>query len=519
VAELEARTGVQGPGPVQDAPQAGSLFAALTSGAALMVLTRFTMRSLGLVSAAILARLLRPEDFGLVAIALSLIGGLEALSVFGTNLAIIREGEAGRELYDTAWTVEVLRGLFLAGALVLLAAPAAGFFGEPRVRPLLMAVALAAVIQGVENVGVVDFTKSLRFKMEFALFLGAKAASFVVVVAAAFALRDHWALVLGYLAQRAARTTLSYVMHPYRPRLSLAAWRRLFSFTGWMWAYNLVAFANTQGLILVGARLVDPRVLGFLKVGSEVGSLPLSEIQAPMLRVLFPGFSRVGDDRGRLTRLFSDAFATMLLVQTAISVGLALAADPFVRFVYGGEWRDMAPLVALVALSTLFQLPGTLTENSLLASGRIRLFCALFTGSALVRVPALALGLAFGGLAGAGWAMLGSYVIDAAIFGLALNRLCQAGPAPLAGAWRTAASAAAMCAAVEGLRAIMPSGDGTASAGAELAAIVLAGGAAFAACQGALWRLCGSPDGPEANLLRFVRAQAPGLAGGGTRRA
>ena len=513
MAEFEA--GAHGRSPVRDDSQ--SLFAPLASGAMLMVLTRFMMRAIGLVSAAILARLLSPQDFGLVAIALSLIGGLEAFTVFGTNLAIIRERETGRELYDTAWTIELLRGLFLAGALILLAAPAAAFFGEPRVQPLMIAVALAALIQGVENVGVVDFTKSLRFKKEFTLFFGAKVASFVVVVAAAVVLRDQWALVLGYLAQRATRTILSYVMHPYRPRPSLAAWRHILSFSGWMWAYSLVGFTNTQGLILVAGRLVDPRTLGFLKVGSEVGSLPSSEIQAPMFRVLFPGLSLVGDDPARFARLFSDALATMLLMQTAISLGFALAADPFVRFLYGDEWRDMAPLVALVALSTLFQLPGSLAENSLLASGRIRLFCALFTASAAVRVPALAVGLAFGGLTGAGWATFGSYVVDAAIFGVALSRLYGAGFARPAGAWRTVAAAAVMCGAVEGLHRILP--PGSTGAAAELAAIILLGGAAFVACQAGLWQLCGCPEGPEANLVRFGRVQALRLLGSRVRRA
>jgi O-antigen/teichoic acid export membrane protein len=463
------------------------------------------MRLLGLVSASILARVLTPEDFGLVGIAISLIASLEAFTTFGTNLVITRERMPTRDLYDTAWTIEFMRGILIALFLIVVARPAAVFFGDPRVEPVIYAISLGALIQAGENVGIVDFMKGLHFDREFRLFLLTKVIAFVVTICAALILRNHWALVLGYLAYRGGRTALSYAMHPFRPRLSLRARHELLGFSCWVWFYSLIGFANGQGQTLLAGKLLDARGLGFFRVGAEVGALPATEIQGPMLRVLFPGLSRIGNEPERFAQLFLDAFRMILLIQVGLSVGLALAAEPFVRVIYGDAWAGMAPLVALVSLATLFQSSACIAEPMLVAAGRLKLFTVIVFTSMAVRLPLLALGLHFWGLTGAGWSLVAASVFEAAlttvltvrVLGLALGAL-------VAGIWRCALAAAAMAAAVSGLATAWAHPEGVLGQAALLVSLVFVGGTVFAACQAALWLMAGKPDGAEAHLARFL---------------
>src|SRR5215469_11841367 len=146
----------------------------IAKSAAWMVGSRMAIRAIGLVSTVILARLLRPEDFGLVAMVMALVTTMEVFGNFSFDLALIRDAEAARDHYDTVWTMSILRGALVAGGLVALAWPAAAFFGDPRVQPIIYWVAGGMFLEGWQNVGTVDFRKELTFHREFAFQILAK---------------------------------------------------------------------------------------------------------------------------------------------------------------------------------------------------------------------------------------------------------------------------------------------------------------------------------------------------------
>ncbi|HEY6260632.1 MAG TPA: oligosaccharide flippase family protein, partial [Nitrospiraceae bacterium] len=161
-------------------------------GAGWMVMLRMANRVLGVISFCILARILVPEDFGLVALAGSLGGLLEIISEFSVELALIRASQNDRRLYDSAWTIKIVRGLAVSVVLVLLASTIARFFDEPRIEAVVYFLALAGFILSFENIGVVEFRKSLAFEKEFTyLFLG-RCISTVVTVVLALMWRNYW---------------------------------------------------------------------------------------------------------------------------------------------------------------------------------------------------------------------------------------------------------------------------------------------------------------------------------------
>src|SRR5262245_61096532 len=236
-------TGVAATAPDGKPPiAAGEVERRMAKGALWMVLARTTDRSMGLVSTAILARLLVADDFGLVAMATAVLALLELIASFGFDVALIQNTNASRQQYDTAWTFNVFLGASIGLLLLLLAVPAAHFYNEPRLTGILSCLALAAAVQGFENFGVVAFRKALNFNNDFALLFSKRLATFSVTIPIAFALRNYWALVAGILVGRIASVGLTYWLHPYRPRFSLAGGSALLHFGKWLVVGNVYYF-------------------------------------------------------------------------------------------------------------------------------------------------------------------------------------------------------------------------------------------------------------------------------------
>ena len=200
-----------------------SIRTSMAKGAVWMVTFKTLERSLGLISMLVLARVLTPADFGLVAMATSLIALLELFSAFGLDTALIQHANAQRVHYDTAWTLNVLAGCTIALVMLALAWPASQFYREPRLTAVIAALSFGAAVQGCENVGVVAFRKEMRFDREFRFLLTKKILAFCTTVPLALWLHNYWALVAGTIMGRVGGVTLSYILHPFRPRLSLAA--------------------------------------------------------------------------------------------------------------------------------------------------------------------------------------------------------------------------------------------------------------------------------------------------------
>ena len=168
-----------------------SLEQKIAVGIAWMTTSRATVRVLGLVSTVVLARLLVPADFGLVAMATAVAAGLELLTLFGFDHALVQRREISREHYDSAWTLNLLLGVGLAIALAAVAVPVAAFYSEPRLQAVMYVLSAKYVIDNTTNPGVVDFRRNINFRPEFVMQVGPKLAGVLVTIPLAFWLRDY----------------------------------------------------------------------------------------------------------------------------------------------------------------------------------------------------------------------------------------------------------------------------------------------------------------------------------------
>ncbi len=296
-----------------------------------MVAVNVFQKLLGLVSTLILARLLPPADFGLVAMATVLVGFLQVLTQFGFDAALIQKQDVTRKHFDTAWTYNILFSLISGVILALLASPAAKYYDDPRIFDIVVVLALSTALYGFQNIGVIKFRKELEFRREFFFYTSIKSLSFIVTVSLAFLTRSYWALVLGSLTISIVTVVLSFVCSGYRPRLSFAKTHELFSFSIWMFLNNVLLFARTRGADLIVGRILGPRSLGLFTIGYEISNLPTTELIAPINRAILPGYAKIAADRFRLRAAFCNVIAVVAMVALPSAVGIAVVADPGIR--------------------------------------------------------------------------------------------------------------------------------------------------------------------------------------------
>lgn len=381
-------------------------------GAFWMVLFKLVERSIGLVSTIILARVLLPADFGLVAMATSIIAVLELLGAFNFDVALIQNADAERRHYDTAWTFNVLFGMACAALLIGISSTAATFYNEPHLQPVMCWLALTTLVGGFENIGVVAFRKNMQFDKEFRFLLAKKLIAFSVTVTLALLLRSYWALVAGMLTSRIAGVSISYLSQPYRPKLSLAARGELFHFSSWLMLTNILSFMVHRSSDFIVGKMVGPRGLGLYNLAYEISNLPTTELVAPINRAVFPGYARLASDLDALKKSFVEVAGMIAVFAVPAGVGLAAVAQPLVAVMLGDKWVDAVPLIQILAF---YGVIGALQSNTgpvFMAQGKPRLLTLTSAVHVAILMPLMVWGLSSAGVLGAAWAYLASALIN-----------------------------------------------------------------------------------------------------------
>lgn len=479
----------------------------MTHGAVWMVLFKAIDRPLGLISTFILARLLLPADFGIVAMAMSVIAVIELATSFSFDAALVQKPKLRRDHYDSAWTMNVLVAVSCAAATIALAPAAASYYAEPRLTAVMGTLAIGWLAWGFENVGVVDFRRELNFRREFWFLASKRLISFAVTVAAALVFRSYWALVVGMVSGRVVGVLLSYAMHPFRPRPSLAASRELFSFSGWMLATNLVAAAVSRLPHFVLGRTYGAQALGAYTVGAEFAQIANSELAAPINRALFPGFSRLAERPEEFRRACVGATTVMLLLVLPASLGIAAVADPVVRVLLGDRWGAAVPVIQVLAISGALSAVVSNNASAYLAIGRPHLVTAILLCRLVVMVPLLYVAARRGDFIAIAYAEMIAVVASLLFSYPVLLRQLKLSPLDyLAALWRPLCASIAMGLTVHAAITWIGTDGSAPGALIQLAAGVPLGIALYVSLVFGLWIASGRPESAE--LLVAKRAYA-----------
>lgn len=476
---------------------------------------RMATRVLGLVSTFILVRILSPDDFGLVALATSFAQAIDWLASIGVNEALIREEKLDRALYDTGFTLNLIRGGVMAVAIAAEALPVAAFFHDERLAQILFVLAFSTFLMAIENVGTVDFRRELAFHKDFQLSVIPRATSIVVAIAVAVIWQSYWALIAGILTYRVLRVVLSYLLHPYRPRLGLSAWRQIFGFSFWSWVCSVVMMVRDRVDTVVIGRLSGPAQVGVYSVGWEIGALTSTELVEPLTAALFAGFSAARRGGTDISDGYFRAVSATFLLTLPLGLGLSMLAAPIVQLGLGERWIEAVPLVQIFAIVCTARVIAYLSTVLLNAHGMLRVQVVILAAGLVVRTALLLVLVAPLGLMGAALAATACTAVEEVLYLIVTFRRFRLRAMDLLrGTWRCVLASAAMTAVLlaQGI-AWAPSPPGSAGAALVIGEGVATGAIAYVAVLLAAWWLSGQPRGAETTFLDILSSMLRHLCG------
>jgi len=467
---------------------------------------RWTDRLLGTLSTVILARLLIPEDFGLVAMAMVAVGFFDVLLDLGVGAALIQHDHAGREEFSTAWTLRLAQCVVTALLLVALAPVVADYYDDPRVIDVLRVAAITVIVGGLENIGTVSFQRNMELGRDFQFVVFKRLVKVACTVGLAIAMRSYWALILGSLVSRLMGVGASYWMSRFRPHLTLSRISSIWTFSQWSLLTGIARYLNGAIPRLVLGGRANAAALGTYSVGEDIAMLPTSELLAPLGRVMFPAFAAAKNSQGELLRLVTLAQAVQALLAIPLSLGVVLVADDAIPLILGQQWTSAVPIAQIVALTGVASALGYSPGYMLTVTGRMHVLCGYTWAKTLLLV--LLILLVFRGADAERIAMAG--LVTSVIGLVALQAIAWKALPGFGGVrfwsqtWRPLVSAALMTLAVSAVSVALVDIERL----PRLIAKVGAGVSVYGLSTLVLWLAAGKPLGAESYLLKWALVRA-----------
>lgn len=389
----------------------GILGRSMISGAAWTTGTFAYRYALRLLSTVIVTRLLMPEAYGLMSLAMIFVTGLALLSDIGIAPSVIqsKRGE-DEDFLRTAWTIKVLRGLFLGLMGCAIAWPAALIYDEPRLFGLICALSMVPVLDGFMSMTQLIYERRIKLKALNLIEIASATFATALTIFFAWQLETVWALVIGTLGGAGLRTICTYLfLPPFAHRLS---WNRrdaieILTFGGWILLATAAAFVATPGLVLIQGALVSITVLGFITLANTLAWAMGELISLILAKVLFPAMAEIARERPEELR------AKVYKVLTIVYVGflplfllLALAAQPLIDLLYDERYAVVGDFLAIMSINSALMIMVAPYGNVILAKGDARLHFQLVAVAASLRIISLVAGFyiadAFGMIIGIG---------------------------------------------------------------------------------------------------------------------
>lgn len=464
---------------------------------------RIVSNLLGAGAILILARLLTPEDFGIVAIATAVLTIVQSSTDLSLNNALIQNERLERSHVDTAWTMALLRAIIIIAFFAIASWPLAVLYSNSELVAVFIVSGITGALIGFQNPRIWLATKEMRFAPLAIVQFSQKAVAIGFGIALALAFQSYWAIIVGNLIGAVFAWAISYVLVPYLPRLSLEKFREIWAFSGWMFFNQLLETVNWRVDQLIIGLVVPKGQLGIYAVADNLAVIPTRESIQPIRHALFPGLANLSQDVKRLARSHLLAQSSIAMLIAPLGVGLALVAEPAVAIALGSQWDAAVPFVEICAI---YYALGTFTMGLspvAMAMGRTKLLSIRQVIAVFIKIPLIVGGLITGGLIGAALGRLVSEFIVVMIEFVFLRHLLEI---PLLKQLKhhalTLAGLFVMVLAVVGTDWLLTgSGIGVLP---ELGVLMLVGGAAYFTAILFAWRLAGRIEGPVTELMKVA---------------
>ncbi len=375
--------------PKRDKNNLSQLKSHIAKGAAWVIGARLLARIFAVANIAVLARLLTPADFGVVAAAWTALALLTSFTAFEFDAVLVQKESISKGDYNTAFTLNLLFASIVTLLAVAFSGYIAKFFEDSRIHAVVAALAFTVLARGLLNTGLVEFRRNLKFLPEFLMEIVPSLVAILVTILTAYVWRSYWALVAGAVSGSTTGLILSYVIHPLRPRLSLKRAQSFFNFSKWVVLNNFLNYMDTRLADAIIAKSLGTVQLGLFRMGSQVAALATTELAAPVNRVLFPGYAKVAGDPQALKRTYLKSFSILVYLGLPAAIGIMAVAQPLVEVLLGSKWTHAVPVIKIMALHGALSILSTNDYAVYMAKGHPRTILLLYIPFVILLLPLL----------------------------------------------------------------------------------------------------------------------------------
>lgn len=352
---------------------------------------------LNLITISILAHILVPENFGLVALAAVTMDYLSIFSDLGLGAALIQRKHSVEESANTAFVMNFLAGILLTIITFIIAPLAADFFRDEQVTTVLRWLGLTFFLASFGSVHNVLLQRELDFKKKIIPDLGNSIIKAIVSIVLALSGFGVWALVIGQLAGTGISSVLLWVVLPWRPRFrwNSGIAKELFRYGFSIMGSNALSIWEDSFDYLVIGRIYNSALLGIYTIAYRLPQMLVINILWVMTAVIFPAFSSLQDEKDALRKMFLSIVRYVELLVTPICIGMLVAADPIIRVAFGEQWIASIPVLRVLSIYALVISIGYHVGDIYKAIGRPDILIKLAIPIFIIRIIALWIGAQF----------------------------------------------------------------------------------------------------------------------------
>ena len=393
------------------ATSTGSMSGTVARGASWSAIGKIGGQLTQVAAGIVLARLLTPADFGLLASVYIVTGFSVLFFELGVASALVQLRDLNEEDLATGFWINAIAGVIFTGLLAAAGPLVADVFNQPALRVLTPIAALTFGLSfGVAHRALLQ--RQLRYKELSLIALGTTVVGYVVSVALALAGAGYYALAIGPVVASGLTSVFYWIAFPWRPKhfICRASLPRLWRFSGGLFAFNVVNYAGRNADNALIGRYLGVAELGFYSRAYNLMLLPVQQVSSVVGGVMFSALSAIQDDRARAAVGYHRA-VKMINVATAPALwGLAATAPGVVPLIWGSQWRATVPLLQILCLAGLSQCTTSSVGWVFQSQNRTGLQFKIGLISTAFGLAGIAVGFPFG-VVGLCWAILVSGLV------------------------------------------------------------------------------------------------------------
>jgi O-antigen/teichoic acid export membrane protein len=320
-------------------------------GASWSVSSRVTGRLIDFLTLLVLARTLAPGDFGLTALAMSIVAVVDVILEVPLIQALTRLHSVEKAHLDTAFTLGLLRSVVLFALMTGAAFSASAIYADPNLLMLVIALSIGPIARGLVSPNMVRFVRELHFRQIFITEIVGKVGAAALALLVLYQGGGYWAIATNNIAASSIAAIISYVLAPYRPGLSLQRWPEFRELLGWFSFAQMVSALNWQLDRIILGHFIPRHTLGQYAMAGDIAALPTQSLIGPAMQPLMAAFSRIHQDRDRLRSAYLKASRFAMLIAVPACVGMSLTSELIVSVVLGPKWMESAIYLQLISLT------------------------------------------------------------------------------------------------------------------------------------------------------------------------